>query len=57
MIVIVKERGDVRQKMGILQIDDEQKEITIIKHPNFEEGDTYHISELKHLITSMKGTK
>jgi hypothetical protein len=54
MLVIVKERGDVREKLGILQIDDEHKEITVIKHPKFEEGDTHHISMLSHLVKSMR---
>jgi hypothetical protein len=57
MLVIVKERGDIREKMGILQIDDEHKEITIIQHPNFEEGDTHHISMLNHLVKSMRKDK
>jgi len=54
MLVIVKERGDVKEKMGILQIDDDYKEVTIIKHPEFEEGDTHHISMLNHLIKSVR---
>ena len=57
MLVIVKERGDISEKIGILQIDDEHKEITIIKHPNFNEGDTCPITVLNSLIKSMKGTK
>lgn len=54
MLVIIKERGDVREKMGILQIDDEYKEITIVQHPKLEEGDTHHISMLNHLIKSVR---
>jgi len=54
MIVMVKERGDIREKLGILRISDDLKEVEIIKHPNFEEGEMHHISSLKHLICSVK---
>ena len=54
MIVIAKARGDVREKIGILQVYYAKKEIMIIKHPEFEEGDTHHISMLNHLIKSME---
>lgn len=57
MIIIVKERGDISEKIGVLQIDDEYEEITIIKHPDYEEGNKYNISMLSGLIESMKRTK
>lgn len=54
MLVIVKERGDVSEKMGILKISDDNRVIEIVKHPSLKEGVTYHISTLQHLITSMR---
>ena len=54
MLVILKERGDVREKIGILKISDDFKTVTVVKHPAFEEGDEHHISTLQHLITSVR---
>jgi len=54
MIVMIKERGDVREKLSILRISDDLKEVEVIKHPAFEEGDKHHISMLQHLITSVR---
>ena len=54
MLVILKERGDTNQKLGILKISDDSKSFEVVKHPNFEEGEEYHISMLKHLILSVE---
>ena len=54
MIIIVKERGDISEKMGILKISEDMKSVEIVDHPELSEGDVHHISKLKHLITSMK---
>jgi hypothetical protein len=54
MLVIVKERGDIDKKLGILKISDDGRKVEIVKHPVFKEGETYHISTLQHLITSIR---
>lgn len=53
MLVILKERGDVRKKLGILKISDDEKTVEIVKHPVFEEGEEYPFSMLTHLIHSV----
>lgn len=54
MLVILKERGDVKEKLGILKISDDNTLIEIVKHRKFKEGDTFHISKLQQLITSVR---
>ena len=61
MLVILKERGDVDEKFCILKVSSDEKNIKIVKHPVFKEGDDYPYQMLTHLIKSAskykKGTK
>ena len=54
MLVILKERRDTNQKLGIIKISDDSKSLEIVKHPHFDEGEEYPISMLKHLILSVE---
>lgn len=52
MLIIMKERGDVDEKWGILQY--EGNDVKVVKHPSIPEGQIFHESHLKHLISTTK---
>lgn len=54
MLIILKERGDVREKIGIFKLHDNLNDVEIIKHPTIPEGEVHHISHLRSLILSAK---
>jgi len=55
MVLIIKEKGDSRKSIGVINISEDQKTLEIIRHPNFKEGEKYPITMLKHLILSVEG--
>ena len=53
MLIIMKERGDLDKKWGILKVHEDDM-VEIIKHPTLPEGEKYHKSTLSHLILTTK---
>lgn len=54
MFIILKERGDTDEKMGIFKLHDNLNDVEIIKHPTIPEGEVHHISHLRSLVMSAK---
>lgn len=54
MVLIIKEKGDSHKSLGVIKISEDQKTFEIVRHPNFDEGEEYPISMLKHLILSVE---
>jgi len=61
MFIMVKEKFELLEEMDnssvVIQISSDKKSFVVIKHAKFQaaEGETYHISDLRNILTVTNG--